>query len=176
MRLCELSVSRFSVYFTVLLHCNGNLDLPNFNQNFMYSANTPVHNGRQGIVGDSEQVCVLLRIHNFRAVFGGPGTLPVINVTCVTYSSILDRFIYVIKTSYPKVWSQCLMGDYISGKLSTRMNSYQCMPTSSQGALGFNLALHRRSFILHILSIISKLFYLTLRLSFEWCEAPTTGI
>jgi len=53
-------------------------------------------------VGDSEQVYVLLRIHNFRAVFGGPCTLPVIYVTCVTYSFTLERFLYVIKTSYPK--------------------------------------------------------------------------
>jgi len=51
---------------------------------------------------DSEQVCVLLRIRNFRAVFGGPGTLPIVYVTCMTYSFTLARILYVIKTSYPE--------------------------------------------------------------------------
>ena len=50
-------------------------------------------------VGDSEQVCVLLRIPNFRAVFGGPGTPPVIYVTCVTYLHLYAHILCVMKTA-----------------------------------------------------------------------------
>ena len=66
------------------------------------------------------QVRVLLRIYNFCAVFGCPGTLPVIYVICVAYSFTLARFLYVIKTSYPKC------------------------------GLGFNPALHRRLFTRYV--------------------------
>jgi len=57
------------------------------------------YDNAKGTVGDSEQVCVLLRIPNFRAVFGGPGTPPVIYVTCVTYLHLYAHILCVMKTA-----------------------------------------------------------------------------